>query len=188
MHSQTTLILVGDSHVGKTHLALKFAHRDADPPSATIGVDFYTRDYTINKKTHRVQLWDTAGQERFRSITRSYYNSIHGAALVFDLTSRNSFDNIQVWLDDIREKGPVDVPVIIIGNKKDKTRNREVGLEIIKEFTDKYNLKYVETSIHDIESIEKAFEYLIEAKSPVVEKEVVDVREDKKEGCFCVLM
>lgn len=64
-------------------------------------------------------MWDTAGQERFKSILTSYYKGTHGVLLVYDITDRRSFVDVQNWVNDVEKYGREDVVKILIGNKKD---------------------------------------------------------------------
>ena len=85
----------------------------------TIGVDFRFRTLQINKSTVRLQIWDTAGQERYRTITKAYYKGADGILVVFDLTDRDSFVNVDGWLKEIEKHCGTDVSVIVIANKCD---------------------------------------------------------------------
>lgn len=177
-----TLILIGDSAVGKTHMLTKFAHKQ-DPVTMTIGLDFVVRRVLIKNEPIKVHIWDTAGQERFHAITRSYYNIADGAALVFDLNKRSSFEHLEYWLYDI--KGRKDLPMIVIGNKKDL--DRTVTIEEAQTFADKHGLYYFETSIDDLISIEIAFYDLL---NQVYIKENLDVMQLEVEpepiqACMC---
>ena len=85
----------------------------------TIGVDFRFRTLQINKSTVRLQIWDTAGQERYRTITKAYYKGADGILVVFDLTDKESFMNVDGWLKEIEKHCGTDVSVIVLGNKMD---------------------------------------------------------------------
>ena len=73
----------------------------------------------INDKSIRLQLWDTAGQERFRSLIPGYLRDSHAIFLVYDITNADSFNNINIWLDYIKENRGDEVKIFIIGNKID---------------------------------------------------------------------
>jgi GTPase SAR1 family protein len=82
-------VLIGDSSVGKSSILLRFTDDTfSDRHSATIGVDFKTRDMQWRGKLIRATVWDTAGQEKFRAMTSSYYRGAHGIVLVYDVTNR----------------------------------------------------------------------------------------------------
>lgn len=85
----------------------------------TVGVEFGAKLVTINGEPVKLQIWDTAGQETFKSITRSYYRSAAGALLVYDVTNRESFQNVHKWLEECREHGNPLMTIILIGNKVD---------------------------------------------------------------------
>lgn len=96
---QLKLVLIGDSSVGKSSILLRFTDDTfSDKHSATIGVDFKTRDMQFRGKLIRTTVWDTAGQEKFRAMTSSYYRGAHGIVLVYDVTNRESFVHVSDWL------------------------------------------------------------------------------------------
>lgn len=99
------IVLVGDSAVGKSNLLARFARDEFYPNSkSTIGVEFQTQKIEINGKEIKAQIWDTAGQERFRAVTSAYYRGAVGALLVFDISRRQTFDNIGRWLNELHSK------------------------------------------------------------------------------------
>ena len=92
----------------------------------TIGVEFGSKIVPVGGKTVKLQIWDTAGQERFRSVTRSYYRGAAGALLVYDITSRESFNSLKNWLTDARNLASPAIVILLVGNKKDLEEEREV--------------------------------------------------------------
>jgi len=80
----------------------------------------------VGGKTVKLQIWDTAGQERFRSVTRSYYRGAAGALLVYDVSSRDSFNALANWLTDARTLASPAIVILLVGNKKDLDEEREV--------------------------------------------------------------
>ena len=89
------IVLIGDTSVGKTNILSKYLTDEFDPESkATVGVEFGTKNFKIENNIVKVQIWDTAGQERYRSITNAYYKGAKGALLVYDITNKKSFDNL----------------------------------------------------------------------------------------------
>lgn len=93
----------------------------------TIGVDFRFRTLQINKSTVRLQIWDTAGQERYRTITKAYYKGADGILVVFDLTDKESFNNVDSWLKEIEKHCGTDVSVIVLANKSDVGHKKQPG-------------------------------------------------------------
>ncbi|XP_019906820.1 ras-related protein Rab-37 isoform X3 [Esox lucius] len=112
-------IMVGDSGVGKTSLLVqydqgKFIHGSF---SATVGIGFTNKVVTVDNVKVKLQIWDTAGQERFRSVTHAYYRDAQALLLLYDITSKSSFDNIRAWLTEIHEYAQKDVVIMLLGNK-----------------------------------------------------------------------
>jgi small GTP-binding protein len=110
-----------------------------------------------------VQLWDTAGQERYRSMVTAYYQQAHGVVLVYDISCRESFENLHFWKDLIENKCNEDTKVLLIGNKSDLDSIREVSEKEGQEYAQKYNYFFMETSAKKNMNgeVEKAFELII---------------------------
>ncbi len=140
------LILIGDSAVGKSNILLKYLKNEFDQNSrATVGVEFGTKNVLINGKKVKIQIWDTAGQERYRSITSAYYKGAKGAFIVYDITKKSTFDNLKNWINDAESK-TTNFKSIVVGNKIDLENNREVDYNLGKNFCEKKNCPFLETS------------------------------------------
>jgi len=121
-HYVLKFIITGDAAVGKSSLLIRLTdQRFLANPDPTLGVEFGSKLITIpeENKVVKLQCWDTAGQESFRAITRSYYRGAAGCLLVYDVTSRKSFENVRNWLADVREHADPHVSCILVGNKVD---------------------------------------------------------------------
>ena len=166
------VVVVGDSGVGKTCLLIRFIRDLWDEDSQpTLGVEFMTKIVQTEKHRIQLQLWDTAGQELFRSVTRGYYRGSAGALLVFDLTNRDSFENINRWLQDVKDVARSDVVTLLIGNKSDLCADkRQVTKEEAEEFAKQHNMQYFETSAKTGDEIANA----INACVAIIEKNVDD--------------
>jgi len=145
-HYLFKFITLGSSSVGKSSLLLRFTEKkykaEHDP---TIGVEFGSRDIKINGKALKLQIWDTSGMESFISITRSYYRESVGALLVYDITNRESFENLKVWLQAAREANEK-LLILLIGNKSDLKAERKVSIEEGKEFAKTNGMIFLEAS------------------------------------------
>ena len=86
---------------------------------STIGVEFGTKVVKIQDYNIKLSIWDTAGQESFRSITRSYYRGSICAVIVYDVTNKESFNNIKQWLEETKKQGHSQINIILVGNKID---------------------------------------------------------------------
>ena len=96
---------------------------------ATIGIDFLSKTMYVDEKMVRLQLWDTAGQERFRSLIPSYIKDSSVAVVVYDITNKNSFNNVTKWIEDAKSIRGQDLLIILVGNKIDVAEKRQVGTE-----------------------------------------------------------
>ena len=119
------ILIIGDSSVGKSNILLRYSdnifHENFLP---TIGVDFKIQNLNIQNQSIKLNIWDTAGQERFKTITATYYKGAHGVMIVFDLTDRNSFNNVNSWLNEVKKHAGGQVVKMIIGNKCDLSEER----------------------------------------------------------------
>ena len=96
------IVIIGDSGVGKSSLLNRYVKHSFNAEQlTTVGVDFFNKKCQIDGTLVELQLWDTAGQERFRGIMSSYYRGAQGILVVFDVTSRKSFDSVPRWLQDV---------------------------------------------------------------------------------------
>ncbi|BES97609.1 RAB [Nesidiocoris tenuis] len=153
-------ILLGDSGVGKTSLLVQFdtGKFQAGSFSATVGIGFTNKVVMVDDTKVKLQIWDTAGQERFRSVTHAYYRDAHALLLLYDVTNKNSFDNIRAWLGEIKEYAQDDVVIMLLGNKCDSQSSermvrREDGERIARENT----VAFMETSAKTGQNVELAF-------------------------------
>ncbi|KAI8329463.1 ras family-domain-containing protein [Chlamydoabsidia padenii] len=123
----------------------------------TIGVGFGTKFINVNDQQIKLQIWDTAGQESFRTITRSYYRGAAGALLVYDITRRDSFENLSTWLQDVREHANPNTVIMVIGNKSDLESKRQVSREEGERFAKENDLFFLEASAKSADNVEEAF-------------------------------
>ena len=150
------LLLIGDSNVGKTSLLLRYLDNTfSEKYITTIGVEFKSKDITLNNKTYKIHIWDTAGQERYKSITRNFYKHAEGIIFVYDITNKTSFSNLKNWISNAENEA--DFKIIIVGNKLDMESRREVSIEQLKKLAKKKNCKYFETSAKDNINVENLF-------------------------------
>lgn len=123
------VIIIGDSGVGKTNLITRFCENSfKDSYVATIGVDFKIKTLAVGDRRYKLQIWDTAGQERFKNITQTYYKGAAGIILAYSITDRNSFENVERWINQIDTHAPSEVSKILIATKSDLNDSRQVSL------------------------------------------------------------
>lgn len=173
-------IVIGDSGVGKSSLLYRYTDHDWNPHYiATIGVDFKVLTFERRGKIVKLQLWDTAGQDRFRSITQSYYRGSHAVMLVFDVTNRESFDNVRQWVADVRRFGGDQLPMVLVGNKCDCEAQRQVSDAEADELAAALGCKYVRASAKDNCNVDAAFEGLVD-DCVAAKLRLLDARDPKK--------
>ena len=107
-----------------------------------------------------MQIWDTAGQERFKNIQASYYKGGNGILVVYDITNRESFSNLNSWLIEIEKNGNKDVFKLLIGNKNDLESERKITYDEGKEFASINGMEFFETSAKTAYKVQEAFETL----------------------------
>lgn len=154
------ICIIGDANVGKTSLLTRYCDNAfKDIYNSTIGVDFRVVTLQYNNTIAKVHVWDTAGQERFKSISVNYFRSTHGFMFMYDITNRQSFQNLQTWIDMAFASNKNSVVNFLIGNKSDLEENRQVSTEEAKDLADLRNFSFFETSAKDNTNVSKAFEY-----------------------------
>ena len=155
------VVVVGDSGVGKTNLIKRFVSNEFKSDSkATVGVEFLSKNFIINGEIFKIEIWDTAGQERYKSITTAYYKGAKGAMIVYDVTNQTSFDNVDKWYNEIKEKASKNINLIVIGNKNDLIDKKIINSESSIEKAKSFGIAIMETSALDASNVKEAF-YLI---------------------------
>ncbi|KAI5186863.1 Ras-related protein Rab-6A [Nematocida homosporus] len=191
------IVFLGETAVGKTTMITKYVFstetRDYHP---TIGVDFFAQKTEIGGKPVNLQLWDTAGQERFRSLIPNYTRDSFMAVVLFDLTKRETFDRVDVWIKDfVMKNNDGQLRILLVGNKKDLAEQipvaeRPVSLEEAQEKAKVFGAKYIETSSLTQDGIEAFAQAIVEAveNSAVPEQKipVFSIEVEQPRGCFCL--
>ena len=156
------IILLGDCAVGKSNILSKYSKNIFNKSSkSTIGVELITKFFRYENKIIKVNIWDTAGQERYTSMITTYYKGAKGALLVYDITRKITFDNIDNWLKELISINSNKISICLIGNKNDLSLLRQVSQKDAQIKANKYGIKFYETSALDSSNIKNAFEELI---------------------------
>ena len=154
------VILLGDSNVGKTSLIMRYIKNEfKNSFISTIGVEYESKIIKKGKKNICLEIIDNGGQEKFHCLTKSFFNKVDGIIFVFDLTNKQSFENLKNWLKEA-ESYTEDFEYILVGNKKDLINSIEVNQESLKDNDLFNNTKYFEVSAKTGENIEECFEEL----------------------------
>ena len=172
---QFKLVIIGDAAVGKSCLLHQFVEgKFRKNSSYTIGVEFGSKSVSIAGKSIKLQIWDTAGQERYRAVTRSYYRGAVGAVVVFDVSSKDSFDHVTNWITDAKTLARSDTCIILVGNKADLKDKREVTFMEASRFAQENDIMFAETSAVTGVGVEDLFMKLAKAVLNRVEDGAVD--------------
>jgi len=142
------IIVIGDIHVGKSCLANKAVKNIfSDSYIITVGFEFFSFNVKINDKVVKLEIWDTCGQEIYISLISNYYRKASLAIMVYAINSKKSFDNLEMWLRELRTYSNPDVKIFLIGNKIDLENEREVTKEEGEKFCKDNNiLEFMESS------------------------------------------
>jgi len=142
------MIIIGDSGVGKSCLSIRGTKDVFEPMySPTIGFEFMAFYVKVNGQIIKMQIWDTCGQEVYRSLISSFYNNSSLAFIVYSIDSKESFNNLEFWLNELRVKANPDINIFVIGNKCDLEDKRQITKDMAKEFCENNKIKlFLETS------------------------------------------
>ena len=173
------ILLLGDSSVGKTCFLMRYSDNTfQEIHMSTIGLDYKLKNVQLDDgKIVKIQIWDTAGQDRFRSITKNYYKGAHGIILIYDVTSRKTYENIKNWVSQIKEEVSEKVTIILVGNKIDDEKNRKVTTEEGENMAKECGLDFFETSAKSGVNIDSTFNELV--KKTVEKYNKIDGKGDK---------
>ena len=139
-------IMLGDSGVGKSSLLRRLISGMFNISyEATLAIDFATKDIILksyDNQTVKLQIWDTAGQEKFRTIIRAYLRDVHIAFLVFDITNRDSWNNLNYWKSELENNSTCDdfPTIILVGTKSDL--NHDISKDEIKQRAKEWDCVY----------------------------------------------
>lgn len=142
------IIVIGDSFVGKSSITTRGTKNYFEENySATVGFEFVTSNIKINEKVCKVQIWDTCGQEVYRSLITNFYRNASLAILVYSIDNQESFDNLDLWLKELKTFSSPDAKVFLIGNKADLEYKRKITREMGEKYKEDNGLSFfMETS------------------------------------------
>ena len=149
------VLLIGPAAVGKTSLLHRFVDGVFKQDyAATIGAQFLTKEI----EDSQLNLWDIGGQPRFLDLRTTFYRGTHGALLVFDLTRKETFEELNHWHFEMVKTLNREVPFVLIGNKLDLVKSRRaISKKASEKFAKERNSIYIETSALSGENVEEAF-------------------------------
>ncbi|XP_059322091.1 EF-hand calcium-binding domain-containing protein 4B [Ammospiza nelsoni] len=184
------IIFVGNSSVGKTSFLRRFCEDRFFPgTAATVGVDYNVKTVTVDHSQVALQLWDTAGQERYRSITKQFFRKADGVIVMYDITAKDTFTAVKQWLISIEEATGETVPVLLLGNKTDNEKEREVPMGMGDHLAKDYNLIFYECSAYSGYNVEKSVLHLariLKEHEDKVKEKTIELQSDTNKKSCCM--
>ena len=161
MELKLGILILGDTNVGKTSLLLNYTDNYyVGSHVATVGIDYKFKSIKIKDIDVKLQIWDTSGQERFRSLAKNYLKNADGIIFVYDITDKKTFEGVKDWIKEAESQGIY--KQILVGNKCDLERKREVTTDMLNKLGNKKKIKTFETSAKTGINVSKSFESLAE--------------------------
>jgi small GTP-binding protein len=149
------LVLLGDASVGKSCLVVRFAKGEFyEYQEPTIGAAFMTQTVSLGDSVVKFEIWDTAGQERYKSLAPMYYRGAAAAVIVYDITSKESFDAAKSWVVELQS---TDTLIALAGNKSDLDGDRQVERETAQAYADDMGILFMETSAKSGQNVQETF-------------------------------
>ncbi|EJW88503.1 Rab21 protein [Wuchereria bancrofti] len=158
------IVLLGEGAVGKTSLMLRYVENKFSPQHvSTLQASFLSKKLHVDGQAVVLNIWDTAGQEKFHALGPIYYRDSHGALLIYDVTDTNSFEKapVKMWVKELKRMLGDDVYLVIIGNKVDLERNRNVDTDEAIGYAKSIGAEHFETSAKDNIGVTQVFDYLV---------------------------
>eukprot|EP00591_Stephanopyxis_turris_P011682 CAMPEP_0195507880 /NCGR_PEP_ID=MMETSP0794_2-20130614/1236_1 /TAXON_ID=515487 /ORGANISM="Stephanopyxis turris, Strain CCMP 815" /LENGTH=220 /DNA_ID=CAMNT_0040634705 /DNA_START=60 /DNA_END=719 /DNA_ORIENTATION=+ len=182
------IVLLGDSGVGKSSLALRFVTNEFKPYSeCTIGASFMSKTISVqderpidnantNTRSKKVafKIWDTAGQEKYHSLAPMYYRGAGAACLVYDICKDATYETLQRWTEELKSNGPPNIVLVVCGNKSDLSEYRQVDFDMAKKYADSIGAIFLETSAKADKNVQEIF-YEVAKKVPAPLKAEDDI-------------
>ena len=155
------IVIIGESSVGKTSIIAQFVDKIfQEELQSTVGGTFNSKSIKCEDKNKilKLEIWDTAGQERYRSVTRMFYKDADVAILVYDITNKNSYEELKnYWVMQVQESSQKDIMLVIVANKSDLLENEQVEEEEARNYAKSINALYFLASAKQSESINGLF-------------------------------
>ncbi|XP_036156345.1 EF-hand calcium-binding domain-containing protein 4B isoform X1 [Myotis myotis] len=182
------IVFVGNSAVGKTSFLRRFCDDRFSPGmTATVGIDYRVKMVHVGDSQVALQLWDTAGQERYRCITQQFFRKADGVIVMYDLTAKQSFLSVRQWLSSVEEAVGDRIPVLLLGNKIDNEKEREVPRGLGEQLAKENNLIFYECSAYSGHNTKESLLHLariLKEQEDTVREDTIQVaRPAKKKSC-----
>ena len=181
MNLQIKLIILGDQFVGKTSLVKRLTDDSfRDFYMATIGVDYDKINFTDDDENeHEIILWDTSGQDKFNFLLNSYFDTVNGAIIMYDVTNRLSYDQASKWIDEFRIRKKNDnIPILVLANKID-SKEALFNNKDLQKIKKDHDVNILEISVKENINMDKIFQIIISDFKDKILKKKLNVNDDK---------
>ncbi len=157
------ILTLGDTMVGKSSIVVRFSDNKFDDNIfSTIGIDFKTKFMKMGDSMVKVLIWDTAGQEKFQNIAKNYYKGANGVLLVYDISSKKSFERVEFWLKELKENHKLDeLYICLVGNKNDLEDKRKITTDEGMKYAKENNIYFAEVSAKTGKGIGELFDNMV---------------------------
>ncbi|EAY11587.1 small GTP-binding protein, putative [Trichomonas vaginalis G3] len=145
---EAKVVMLGSTTVGKSSIVTMLTRGSfSESCASTIGAAFLSKTINLGDQELKLQIWDTGGSERYRAMAPMYFQNANAAIIVYDITSSTSYNDVESWLKELREKGPASIIIALAGNKSDLDQQRCVATEDAQSFAQKHGIPiFKETS------------------------------------------
>ena len=175
------VVLIGESSVGKTSIICQFMDKIfQDDLQSTVGGTFNSKTIKCsNNKSLKLEIWDTAGQERYRCVTKMFYKDADVAILVYDITNKISFEELQsYWAEQVIESSPKNIMLILAANKYDLIEKEQVDEDEARQYASKINASFITVTAKSSESVDELFKEIAKKYSGSDNVEIIEENEE----------
>ena len=178
------ITLIGDSGAGKTCIINRYINDDFfSNKVSTMGVSCSNKLVKEDNKLLRVDLWDTAGQEQYRSLGRHFYKDSYVIILVYDITNRESFENLKIiWYKDLLKYNEKYTILAVVGNKNDLYEIEKVSEDEGRNYAKEINAIFMLVSAKNGDNINNLFNDIVNLYWEPIFQEKVDEMSNKDNG------
>jgi small GTP-binding protein len=170
-HYSVRTVMAGDASVGKTSILKRYLKNTFNPAEVnTVGASVETFTRSFHSREIEIGVWDTAGQEQYRALGPVYFRNAAAALIVFDVTSRSSYENLTYWIQSIRSATDEKVFLMLIGNKIDLP-DRVIAYEEAAVWASEHQCRFVESSAKTGQGVNLIFDELVATLGPTIEQQ-----------------
>ena len=176
------IVIIGESSVGKTSIISQFVDKIfQEEIQSTVGGSFNSKTILcedLNKKV-KLEIWDTAGQERYRSVTKMFYKDADIAVLVYDITNKDSYDELKnYWVEQVKDSTRKGTNLVIVANKSDLIEKEQVDEDESRNYARSINASFFVVSAKDSISVGELFKEIVKKYTGSKNVSIVDENDE----------